>query len=49
MCCLIGFLDLQGLRSAAPIFSFTQGSIDRLLEQGFTPEEIEELLFCGMD
>ena len=24
-------------------------ALDRLLEQGFTPEEIEELLFCGTD
>lgn len=40
---------LQALRSAAPLFGFTQRSIDRLLEQGFTPEEIEELLFCGTD
>lgn len=41
--------DLQALRAAAPLFGFTQKSIDRLLEQGFTAEEIEELLYCGMD
>ncbi len=38
---------LDELKSVAAAFGFTPESIDRLMGQGFSPEEIEELFYCG--
>lgn len=38
---------LDELKSVAAAFGFTPEAIDRLIGQGFSPEEIEELLYCG--
>ena len=35
------------LKSVAKSFGFTSGMIDRLLEQGFSTDDIEELLYDG--
>lgn len=38
---------LDDLKSVAPYYGYTPESIDRLVRQGFLPEEIEELLYEG--
>lgn len=40
-------LYLEELRSVATAFGYTRENIDSLLQQGFTTDEIEELLYCG--
>lgn len=39
---------LDDLKSVAPYYGYTPESIDRLVRQGFLPEEIEELLYEGV-
>ena len=40
---------LDDLKSVAPYYGYTPESIDRLVRQGFLPEEIEELLYENAD
>lgn len=37
----------RALKSAAGAFGITPWQIDRLLDEGFTHEEIEDCLYCG--
>ena len=39
---------LDELKSVAPYYGYTPESIDRLVRQGFLPEDIEELLYEGI-
>lgn len=39
------FLSLDELKSVAVCYGYTPESINRLIRQGFLPEEIEELLY----
>lgn len=38
---------LNELKSVAGAFGYSPGMIDRLLRQGFTTDELEEMLYCG--
>ena len=38
---------LEALRAVAPAFGYTGADLDRLVGQGFSPTEIEELFYCG--
>lgn len=38
---------LHDLKSVAMAYGYTPEAIDKLSGQGFTPEEIEEILYCG--
>lgn len=38
---------LQELKAVAGVYGYTPEAIDILLEDGYTTEEIEELLYCG--
>lgn len=38
---------LDEIKSVAMMFGYSPEDIDRLSAQGFTPEELEELLYCG--
>lgn len=35
------------LKSVAPAFGYTPDDIDALAAEGFSPEELEEFLYCG--
>lgn len=38
---------LEEIKSVAAAFGYAPGEIDRLSEMGFSPEELEEFLYCG--
>lgn len=38
---------IQQLKAVANSCGYTPGAVDRMLQHGFTPEEIEEFLYCG--
>ena len=35
------------LKSVAPAFGYTPDDIDALAAEGFSPEELEDFLYCG--
>ena len=39
--------SIRTLKAVAASFGYTAGMIDRLLDQGFTTDEVEEWLYCG--
>lgn len=39
---------LDELKSMASIFGYTAGDIDMMADEGYTTDEIEELLYCGV-
>ena len=38
---------LEEIKSVAAAFGYTPDEIDELAEEGFSPEELEEFLYCG--
>ena len=38
---------LEEIKSVAMAFGYAPEEIDHLADIGFTPEELEELLYCG--
>ena len=40
-------LYLNELKSVAPAFGYTPEQIDALAAEGFSPEELEDFLYCG--
>ena len=38
---------LAEIKSVAPAFGYPPEEIDRLADRGFSPEELEEMLYCG--
>lgn len=40
-------LYLNELKSVAPAFGYTSEQIDALAAEGFSPEELEDFLYCG--
>ena len=38
---------LKAIKSVAMAFGYSPDEIDYLADRGFTPEEMEEMLYCG--
>lgn len=38
---------IESLKAVANAYGYTPSAIDRMIAHGFTPEEIEEFLYCG--
>lgn len=38
---------IRDLKAVAPCYGFSADEIDMLLEEGFSPDEIEEYMYCG--